>query len=93
MTHSITLVSHALCPYVQRIAIVLAEKGVPHERITVDLAAKPDCPAYLIRGHGVYCWSDDLDSCLDKLEAVEFLLQCELERRRLHPGQHTGEKQ
>ena len=42
MTHSITLVSHALCPYVQRIAIVLAEKGVPHERITVDLAAKPD---------------------------------------------------
>ena len=36
MTHSITLVSHALCPYVQRIAIVLAEKGVPHERITVE---------------------------------------------------------
>lgn len=62
-------------------------------KVDTYLAAKPDCPAYLIRGHGVYCWSDDLDSCLDKLEAVEFLLQCELERRRLHPGQHTGEKQ
>jgi len=62
-------------------------------QVDTYLAAKPDCPAYLIRGHGVYCWSDDLDSCLDKLEAVEFLLQCELERQRLHPGQHTGEKQ
>jgi glutathione S-transferase len=37
-----TLVSHALCPYVQRAAIALAEKGVPFERRTVDLADKPD---------------------------------------------------
>lgn len=37
----ITLVSHALCPYVQRIAIALAEKGVAHDRVTVDLANKP----------------------------------------------------
>lgn len=36
------LVSHALCPYVQRAAIVLAEKGVRFERRDVDLAAKPD---------------------------------------------------
>mgnify|MGYP003113323110 FL=1 len=42
MPNPITLVSHALCPYVQRIAIVLAEKGVPHDRVTVDLANKPD---------------------------------------------------
>ena len=38
----LTLVSHALCPYVQRVAIALAEKGVQHERVTIDLAAKPD---------------------------------------------------
>jgi glutathione S-transferase len=37
----LTLVSHALCPYVQRAAIVLAEKGVPFERREVDLTAKP----------------------------------------------------
>jgi glutathione S-transferase len=37
----LTLVSHHLCPYVQRAAIALAEKGVPFERIVVDLAAKP----------------------------------------------------
>lgn len=37
----LTLVSHHLCPYVQRAAIALAEKGVPFKRIDVDLAAKP----------------------------------------------------
>ncbi|MDQ2802521.1 MAG: glutathione S-transferase family protein [Pseudomonadota bacterium] len=37
-----TLVSHHLCPYVQRGAIALLEKGVPFERAMVDLAAKPD---------------------------------------------------
>jgi glutathione S-transferase len=36
------LVSHHLCPYVQRAAIVLNEKGVAFERTYVDLADKPD---------------------------------------------------
>ena len=35
------LVSHHLCPYVQRAAIVLLEKRVPFEREYVDLANKP----------------------------------------------------
>lgn len=38
----LTLISHHLCPYVQRAAIALAEKGMPYERRYVDLAAKPD---------------------------------------------------
>jgi glutathione S-transferase len=38
----LTLVSHNLCPYVQRAAIALTEKGVPFDRVTIDLAAKPD---------------------------------------------------
>ncbi|TIT79371.1 MAG: glutathione S-transferase family protein [Mesorhizobium sp.] len=42
MTAAHTLVSHHLCPYVQRAAIALAEKGVPFERVNVDLANKPD---------------------------------------------------
>ncbi|HEY0855466.1 MAG TPA: glutathione S-transferase family protein [Albitalea sp.] len=37
----LTLVSHALCPYVQRAAIALAEKQLPFERIAVDLSRKP----------------------------------------------------
>ena len=42
MTPKLKLVSFDLCPYVQRAAILLAEKGVPFDRITVDLANKPD---------------------------------------------------
>lgn len=42
MSAPLVLVSHALCPYVQRAAIVLAEKGVPFERRDIDLANKPD---------------------------------------------------
>lgn len=37
----LVLVSHALCPYVQRAAIVLAEKGLAFERRDIDLAHKP----------------------------------------------------
>jgi glutathione S-transferase len=36
------LISHKLCPYVQRAVISLTEKGVPFERIDVDLANKSD---------------------------------------------------
>ena len=39
---ALTLISHRLCPYVQRAAIVLAEKGTTIERRWVDLANKPD---------------------------------------------------
>ena len=35
------LISFDLCPYVQRAAIILTEKGVPFERVTIDLANKP----------------------------------------------------
>src|SRR3990172_2134956 len=42
MIGPLTLVSFDLCPYVQRAAIVLAEKEVPFERINIDLANKPE---------------------------------------------------
>ena len=42
MTPSLTLISHRLCPYVQRAVIALAEKQVPFERIDIDLANTPD---------------------------------------------------
>jgi glutathione S-transferase len=35
------LVSHHLCPYVQRAAIAFAEKGAAFERIDVDLSDRP----------------------------------------------------
>jgi glutathione S-transferase len=41
MKPAFVLVSHKLCPYVQRAAIVLQEKGIAFERRDVDLANKP----------------------------------------------------
>jgi glutathione S-transferase len=38
----LVLISHLLCPYVQRAVIALKEKGAQYERIDVDLNAKPD---------------------------------------------------
>jgi glutathione S-transferase len=42
MSASLKLISHKLCPYVQRAVIALTEKGVAFERLDVDLANKPD---------------------------------------------------
>ena len=42
MAARLKLISHKLCPYVQRAVIALTEKGVAFERIDVDLANKPD---------------------------------------------------
>ena len=39
---TLTLVSHHLCPYVQRAAIALSEKGIGFEKIMIDLADKPE---------------------------------------------------
>jgi glutathione S-transferase len=42
MAATLRLISHKLCPYVQRAVIALTEKGVAFERIDIDLANKPD---------------------------------------------------
>ncbi len=39
---NLVLISHRLCPYVQRAAIALTEKSASFERVHVDLSAKPD---------------------------------------------------
>jgi glutathione S-transferase len=42
MDAPLKLISHKLCPYVQRAVIALTEKAVAFERIDIDLASKPD---------------------------------------------------
>ena len=64
MAASLKLISHKLCPYVQRAVIALAEKGVAFERIDVDLASKPDwflrvsplgkTPVLLVGEHAIF---------------------------------------
>jgi methylthioribulose-1-phosphate dehydratase len=41
--------------------------------------------AYLIDGHGIYTWGRDMPETRRHLEALEFLLACELDLRRLSP--------
>ena len=40
---------------------------------------------YLIEGHGLYAWGHDMAEARRHLEALEFLLNCELEMRKLRP--------
>src|SRR5438552_9847724 len=42
MAAGLKLISHKLCPYVQRAVIALTEKRVAFERIDIDLVNKPD---------------------------------------------------
>ncbi|TAL86269.1 MAG: methylthioribulose 1-phosphate dehydratase [Rhodanobacter sp.] len=41
--------------------------------------------AYLIDGHGMYTWGRDMTEARRHLEALEFILGCELDLRRLAP--------
>jgi methylthioribulose-1-phosphate dehydratase len=41
--------------------------------------------AYLINGHGIYTWGRDMAETRRHLEALEFLLGCELDLRKLAP--------
>lgn len=45
-------------------------------------AGKP-LAAYLIAGHGIYTWGRDMAEAQRHLEALEFLLDCELDLRRM----------
>ena len=46
-------------------------------------AGHPPVPGYLIEGHGLYAWGRDIDEAMRHLEALEFLIGCELDLRRL----------
>jgi methylthioribulose-1-phosphate dehydratase len=41
---------------------------------------------FLVRGHGLYAWGDDLDSARRHLEGLEFLLACRWQERLLPGG-------
>ena len=79
----LVLASHALCPYVQRAAIVLDEKGVAFRRRDIDLAAKPDwflavsplgkTPVLLVHGAPIF----------ESAVICEYLDECHVPR--LHP--------
>ncbi len=53
------------------------------EQVDAAMAQGDASHAYLIRGHGLYTWAEDLPTCYRQLEALEVLLAIELDRRRL----------
>ena len=65
----------------------------PNTQYMPDLVARVDAwldsgkplHAYLINGHGIYTWGRDMPETRRHLEALEFLLGCELDLRRLSP--------
>ncbi|WP_049621441.1 methylthioribulose 1-phosphate dehydratase [Frateuria defendens] len=52
-------------------------------RVETWLDACKPLHAYLIDGHGIYTWGRDMAEARRHLEALEFLLGCELDLRRL----------
>lgn len=52
-------------------------------RIDAWLDAGKPLHGYLIDGHGLYAWGRDLAEAMRHLEALDFLLGCELDLRRL----------
>lgn len=50
----------------------------------IEPALQDNLPiGYVIAGHGVYAWGTTIEHAYWRLEALEFLLACELERRRI----------
>jgi methylthioribulose-1-phosphate dehydratase len=52
-------------------------------RSVIDRWERGPFPGYLIRGHGLYTWGSTMNLALRSVEALEFLIACEIERRKL----------
>ncbi len=60
------------------------DQDIPRLAAVVEPVLTADLPiGYLIRGHGVYVWGPEMPVAMARLEGLEFLLACELERRKL----------
>ena len=51
--------------------------------LTEILQQQPTLPAFLIAGHGLYAWAADMNATKKLVEALEFMLSCELETLKL----------
>lgn len=87
VSDKLTLVSFDLCPYVQRAAIVLAEKGVPFERVDIDLENKPEWFLAISPRGKVPLLKVGEDVLFESSAIVEYL--DEVHEPRLHP-QHPA---
>lgn len=54
-------------------------------RVDAWLDAGNALHAYLIEGHGLYAWGRDMSEARRHLDALDFLLSCELDLKRMMP--------
>ncbi|CAO97655.1 methylthioribulose 1-phosphate dehydratase [Erwinia tasmaniensis] len=73
--------------HLDRVAIALFDNDQDIDalarRIERFAAAQPLRYGFLLRGHGLTCWGKDVNEARRHLEGLEFLFQCELQRRLL----------
>ena len=67
------------------VPVLANNQHIPTLAAQVDvLLDKGEFWGYLIEGHGLYAWGRDMAEARRHLEAFEFLINCELEMRKLH---------
>lgn len=63
-----------------RLPVVANDQHMPDLVTVIDPLLDEHSRAYLIAGHGMYCWGADVASALRHAEALDFMLGCELNR-------------
>lgn len=53
------------------------------QRVDQYMQAHPSMPGYLIAGHGLYTWGDNVAQARHRVEALEFMFECELQEQRI----------
>ena len=72
------------------VALPIVANGQDMVALAAEVGARLDrppaggiwAPGLLLAGHGLYAWGDSVAAARRHLEALEFLLQCELQRHR-----------
>lgn len=67
------------------IPVFANDQDIPRLAAAVDAHMKkhPATPAYVIAGHGLYAWGADVAQARWRVEALEFMFECELRSRLL----------
>lgn len=73
---------------VVEVPVFANDQDIARLSATVDAHMKcwPQTPAYIIAGHGLYAWGADVAQARWRVEALEFMFECELHSLRQELG-------
>jgi methylthioribulose-1-phosphate dehydratase len=65
---------------IAEVPVFANDQDIPRLAATVDahMQRHPDTPAYVIAGHGLYAWGASVAEARWRVEALEFMFECEL---------------